>query len=260
MSAATNFLMFDGAQMQAVGVLSQGRDLPEVLALYSDLGPEAEAIGPLLAPVSESAEALCRDLDAMDGVFATTRIVCASGARHLHAHLQSLRYLHTLGGLRYFLRCADNRAVLGLWQAVDGGQRSRLIGPASEWTVRDIAGKAVSMQGTLHVRHDAQNGPLTLRPEQFGALLDRSRPGELMAATLDAWTGDLPSYADRISCSERVYAWLQQSAQERTPLAPLVNAAMWRSGGRALDDPSFQDALRADEALGRPASILEWEL
>ena len=255
MNVVTNFLMFDGAQLQEAGALSVALDLPEVRALYADLGSEAEGVGPLLAPSSEAAETLCRALDAMDGMFATTRIVCPAGTHHLHAHLQGVRYLHTLGGRRYFLRYADNRTVLNLWRVMDGGQRSRLLGPVSEWGVRDIAGNVVSLQRTQRSKHE---GALPIRPDQFGLLLEKSRPGELMAATLALWDEDLPRYADRMQSSERVYAWLQESAAQRTQLAPLVNAAMWRSEGRALDDASFQDALRADDALGRPASILDW--
>jgi hypothetical protein len=256
MSIADEFLLFDGAQLQDVDALSAVLALPDLRALYADLGEEAQGIGPFLVPSTEAGDALCTTLDAMDGVFATTRITCPGGMPRLATHLHTLRYLNTLGERRYFLRYADNRSSVGLWQVMDAQQRRQLLGPATQWVVRDATGKASTLQRTSE--HNAA-GPIILRPEQFGRLLEQSRPGGLMSATMTVWTGDLPSYAARMASSERVYAWLQESVESRTPLAPLVNAAMWRSNGQALDDARFQDALHADEAAGRPASILEWE-
>lgn len=252
------YIVFDGAQLESAEI-AYLRERDDCHALYADMGDEAAAVGPWLAPAKGEIDALAAAVEASrPRRYGIIRLLGDVDSVRLTGHLSRLRYLYGDDEQRYFFRFADSRAFDNVWRALDPAQKAGLFGPVVEWAYTNRSGRHTVRTAPDGI--EPQQPPWRLTEAQFNTVLDLSWPDQLLAATLERELDLMVLHRE-----VEYYAWTQRTCElartlaiDSHPLHLAMNTAVLRTAGHAFDDPAFKAAVAKAQAGHSPEPIDAW--
>lgn len=256
MSKAFRYLLLDGAVLHGHALMQRAQQAGAT-PLYADLGSDAGTVGPWLWPHASLAEAGSVELPARQGV---SELQSHCGPSDLQAHFANIRHIETHDGQRYFLRCADMRALAAMRLTLDDAQWAHLAGPIHHWAFIDRHGQRRAMvDGPPEASRRSVQG-LRLTAKQLATLLDASLPDQLCTAVDELDEPQLtpsanPQQLDRIEAAARL---IRREGIEVFALQRAIARQAALRGDEAMEAPSFLSAIHAAKAAGTPQTIDTW--
>lgn len=256
----SDFLLLDGAQLEAKGGTEEILGDRSCRRIYDPLGEAAARMGPVMAEAdAELLDAAVAWEMRRPRSHAISRIEATVGSVQLARHFWSVRHVRLTEHRQHFLRYADARVLENLMQVLTPGQIAHVFGPIQRWEIlgRD-GGRIVLVHPGVP---SAQGGALRLSEGQGRELLRLSRPDQLLADVLE----DEPALIEKGGAAQ-LHVWAQQALRFleelriwSPPLQLAVGNAALRTSGAALGDPSFGDAVRTAAERGDMAPLYTWK-
>lgn len=250
-------MLLDGAVLRGHALMQSAHQSDVAIPLYSDLGRDANTVGPWLWPEASLANAGTLELPARLGV---SELHSGSGLDDLRAHFANIRHIETHDGQRYFLRYADMRALMAMRLVLDDTQWSILVGPIHQLAFTDRHGEhRVVIEGPPEA---SQRGVHSIRltAQQLPTLLDASLPDQLCIAVEELNEPELtpstnPQQFDLVEAAVRL---IRQEGIEAFVLQRAIARQAVLLGDQAFEAPSFRGAIQAAKKAGNAQAIDAW--
>lgn len=229
-----DYFLVDASVLRGHPLLGQVQQNPRAVALYQDLGEEAQSIGPWLVP----AQGIVLPVLALPQRHGLSEICTSADMQTVAQHFADIRYLQTDDGQQFYFRYADMRTLQAAERALPGKAIASLKGCITHWlyTDRDNARCefAADRPGT------AQPLP-PLQLAQFEALVEAGAADRL-ALSLQELTEpglDPVANAQQFKYTETALRYIQKHAIEHFPLQVEIAKQIVLSQASVLQSPEF---------------------
>jgi Domain of unknown function (DUF4123) len=229
-----NYFLVDASVLRGHSLLGQVKQDPYSIALYQDLGEEAESIGPWLVP----AQSMRLPVLALPQRHGVSEICTHADMPTVVQHFADIRYLQTDDGQQFYFRYADMRTLQAAERALPGTAIASLKGCITHWhyTNRDNARCefAADRPGT-----DQPLPPLRLA--QFEALV-KAGAADRLALSLQELTEpglDPVVNAQQFKYTETALRYIEKHAIQHYPLQVEIAKQIVLSQANALQSPKF---------------------
>ncbi len=261
-STPNRWWLIDGALLNQAPEHSDAlREVTSAATLYADLGEEAARLGPLLVSANDSTSKIIQQWKKTQptACFGCNLLHTSANNAQLVQHFHAIRYVRPARNItkRFFLRYADNRALAALVPTLNDKQRAKLLGPITHWQWHDLTDKQHGL------KHDASELPatslLTLRRNQFKAMADQARLGDLLVTTQQNFPAiNEKPLVEQHQHLQQVNKWCQERAITGMDHQSVILGAVITHGDQFIRHHPFQEAVEHAREINDPMHLIDW--